>query len=61
MAKQLAFSQEARGKIARGIEQLTEAVAVTMGPRGRNAEICHQLCFGQLHGRPGISQQTPAG
>ncbi|GMT43627.1 MAG: 60 kDa chaperonin [bacterium] len=39
MAKQLAFSQEARGKIARGIEQLTEAVAVTMGPRGRNAII----------------------
>ncbi|NOZ83447.1 MAG: chaperonin GroEL [Epsilonproteobacteria bacterium] len=39
MAKQLAFSQEARGKIARGVDQLTEAVAVTMGPRGRNVII----------------------
>lgn len=39
MAKQLAFSQEARGKIARGVEQLTEAVAITMGPRGRNVII----------------------
>jgi len=39
MAKQLIFSQEARSKIAKGVDQLADAVAATMGPRGRNVII----------------------
>jgi len=36
MAKQLIFSDEARRTILRGVEQLSNAVKVTMGPKGRN-------------------------
>lgn len=36
MAKQLKFSDEARRAIQRGIDQLAQAVRVTLGPRGRN-------------------------
>jgi chaperonin GroEL len=35
-AKQLLFKQEARQKILEGIEMLSKAVKVTLGPRGRN-------------------------
>jgi chaperonin GroEL len=34
--KQLLFGDESRDKILKGINQLTDAVAVTLGPRGRN-------------------------
>jgi chaperonin GroEL len=37
MAKQLMFSEEARGSILRGVTQLTDAVKATLGPKGRNA------------------------
>ncbi len=33
--KQLLFDEDARHKILRGVEQLTDAVKVTLGPRGR--------------------------
>ena len=36
MAKQLLFSDEARRKILSGVEQLSAAVKVTLGPKGRN-------------------------
>jgi chaperonin GroEL len=36
MAKQLIFSDEARRKILSGVEQLSRAVKVTLGPKGRN-------------------------
>jgi len=36
MAKQLVFQDEARRNIQRGVEQLSRAVKVTLGPRGRN-------------------------
>ena len=36
MAKQIAFRQEAREKVLSGIAQLSRAVRVTHGPRGRN-------------------------
>ena len=36
MAKQLAFDQEAREAIRRGVEKLAQAVKVTLGPKGRN-------------------------
>ena len=37
MAKQLAFNEEARKAIRRGVEKLAAAVKVTLGPKGRNA------------------------
>ncbi len=36
MAKQLIFSDEARRAILKGVEQLAQAVKVTLGPKGRN-------------------------
>ncbi len=39
MAKILLFDEEARGKIKRGIDQLADAVKVTLGPKGRNVVI----------------------
>ena len=36
MAKQLCFDAEARRALERGIDTLTESVAVTLGPKGRN-------------------------
>src|ERR1700745_1207566 len=35
-AKLVAFSQDAREKVLRGINVLADAVTVTLGPRGRN-------------------------
>ncbi|MCA9196183.1 MAG: chaperonin GroEL [Planctomycetales bacterium] len=39
MAKQLLFEDHARAKMLKGIEKLANAVAVTMGPTGRNVII----------------------
>ena len=36
MAKQLLFSEEARRKLLSGVEQMSRAVKVTLGPKGRN-------------------------
>ena len=47
MAKQLVFGAEARTKLKSGIDQLTEAVGSTLGPKGRNVVISKQ--FGTPH------------
>ncbi|WP_276526186.1 TCP-1/cpn60 chaperonin family protein, partial [Rubripirellula obstinata] len=39
MAKQLLFDDHARQRMLRGIDKLADAVAVTMGPTGRNVII----------------------
>jgi chaperonin GroEL len=39
MAKQIAFREDAREKILSGVKQLSRAVKVTLGPRGRNVVI----------------------
>jgi len=39
MAKQLLFSEEARSKMLSGVNQLTNAVKATLGPKGRNVVI----------------------
>ena len=39
MAKQLLFDDNARAKMLKGVEKLANAVAVTMGPTGRNVII----------------------
>ncbi len=44
MAKVIHFSDEARHKLFSGVEQLANAVKVTMGPRGRNVLL--QKSFG---------------
>jgi len=36
MAKQLMFEEEARKKLLSGVEQISQAVRVTLGPKGRN-------------------------
>jgi chaperonin GroEL len=38
-SKELLFSTEARAKLKRGIDQLADAVAITLGPKGRNVVI----------------------
>jgi chaperonin GroEL len=44
MAKMIAFDQEARDALRRGVSKLAKAVRVTLGPRGRNVII--QKSFG---------------
>ena len=44
MAKQIAFEQEAREAIRRGVSKLARAVKVTLGPKGRNVIL--QKSFG---------------
>lgn len=39
MAKQMMFSDDARAAILRGVNQLSNAVKATLGPKGRNAVI----------------------
>ncbi|MGH7144991.1 MAG: chaperonin GroEL [Planctomycetota bacterium] len=48
MAKQLMFSDEARQKVLKGVEQLKRVVAVTMGPAGR------YVAYEKSFGSPGI-------
>ena len=36
MAKMIAFDEEARRGLERGMNQLADAVKVTLGPKGRN-------------------------
>jgi len=36
MAKEIEYSSDARAKLKRGLDQLAEAVKVTLGPKGRN-------------------------
>ena len=36
MAKQIIFDVEARDAMLRGVEKLSDAVKVTLGPKGRN-------------------------
>ena len=39
MAKQMVFSEDARASILKGVNQLSNAVRATLGPKGRNAVI----------------------
>src|SRR5205814_10417913 len=47
--KLIRFDEEARGALRRGVDQLANAVRVTLGPRGRNVVIDH------LNGTPTIT------
>ncbi|MHC4710375.1 MAG: TCP-1/cpn60 chaperonin family protein, partial [Planctomycetota bacterium] len=35
-AKEIRYAQDARERLLRGVDQLAQAVRVTLGPRGRN-------------------------
>src|SRR3989440_13037796 len=39
MAKHIAFGEESRGSLLRGVNRLADAVTVTLGPKGRNVVI----------------------
>ncbi len=39
MPKQLAFSEEARRRLKRGVDILADAVTTTLGPKGRNVAL----------------------
>src|SRR6187401_3067595 len=39
MPKQLAFSEEARRRLKRGVDTLADAVSTTLGPKGRNVAL----------------------
>jgi chaperonin GroEL len=47
MAKELKYSEDARGLILHGVNSLANAVKVTLGPKGRNVVI--QKSFGAPH------------
>ncbi|MEI9966609.1 MAG: chaperonin GroEL [Candidatus Moraniibacteriota bacterium] len=49
MAKQLAYSEDARKKIKIGIDRVADAVKVTLGPKGRN------VILGKSYGGPTIT------
>ena len=49
MAKEVIFGEEARRKMKAGIDKLTDAVRITLGPRGRN------VILDKKWGRPDIT------
>ena len=49
MAKQLLFEHSARIKLQKGVDQLASAVAVTMGPTGRNVIIDKNFGLSLIH------------
>ena len=42
MAKQITFDEQARRALERGVNQLADAVKVTLGPRGRHVVLDKQ-------------------
>ena len=50
MPKQLLFEDSARAKMLKGVEKLADAVAVTMGPTGRN------VILGKSYGGPAVTK-----
>jgi chaperonin GroEL len=49
-AKEVRFSEDARGKVLRGVNLLADAVTVTLGPRGRN------VCLEKSWGAPTVTK-----
>jgi chaperonin GroEL len=50
MAKQIVHGEESRAAILRGVNQLADAVRITLGPRGRN------VVLGKTYGSPTITK-----
>ena len=51
MAKMIAFDQEARDAMRRGVGKLARAVKVTLGPKGRNVILQKSLWLADRHQR----------
>ena len=49
-AKDIRFSEEARGRVLRGVNLLADAVTVTLGPKGRN------VCLEKSWGAPTVTK-----
>jgi chaperonin GroEL len=49
-AKEVRFSEEARGRVLRGVSVLADAVTVTLGPKGRN------VCLEKSWGAPTVTK-----
>ena len=58
MAKIIAFDEEARRGLERGLNILADAVKVTLGPRGRN--VCNRPCNGPNSASWRTSASRPA-
>ncbi|WP_462184118.1 TCP-1/cpn60 chaperonin family protein, partial [Frankia sp. AgKG'84/4] len=43
MAKMIAFDEEARRGLERGLNRLADAVKVTLGPKGRNVVLANKF------------------
>jgi chaperonin GroEL len=52
-AKRIAFDQEAREAILRGVRKLARAVKVTLGPSGRNVVL--EKSFGSPVNKDGVT------
>src|SRR3989442_1797931 len=50
MAKQITHGEEGRAAILRGVNQLADAVKITLGPKGRN------VVLGKSYGSPTITK-----
>ena len=50
MAKQLLYDEDARRRMLRGVDKLADAVAVTLGPTGRN------VILGKSYGEPQVTK-----
>src|SRR5437016_10604165 len=50
MAKQIVHGEESRAAILRGVNQLADAVRITLGPKGRN------VVLGKAYGSPTITK-----
>src|SRR5260221_9827184 len=50
MAKQIVHGEESRAAILRGVNQLADAVKITLGPKGRN------VVLGKTYGSPTITK-----
>src|SRR6266849_1353624 len=52
MAKQITHGEESRAAILRGVNQLADAVKITLGPKGRN------VVLGKAYGSPTITKDV---
>jgi len=51
MAKQVIHGEDSRAAILRGVNQLADAVKVTLGPKGRNVVIDKKIRLANYHER----------
>jgi chaperonin GroEL len=53
-AKMIAFDEDARRGLERGMNQLADAVKVTLGPKGRNVVLEKKWGASRTHGRRSV-------